>query len=245
MAEAERIAGGFRLRGAQVTRLETFVDAAFAFSLTLLVIVFDDLPASIAELRDALRQVPAFLFCFAILAMFWTAHARWSRRFGMEDAGSTLLSLALVLVVMIYVYPLRMVASAAMAFFSGGWAPYTFAIDPAQPLLDLQTMFIVYALGFGLLAGILWALNAHALRQADALGLDANERFETGNEMAVHAVLAAIALASALVSLLLLTWFPHDALPGGYAALPAWLYVLIGPAIYGCLRWRGRRRAAA
>jgi uncharacterized membrane protein len=245
MAETERISDGFRLRGSQVTRLETFVDAAFAFSLTLLVIVFDDLPASISELRDALRQVPAFVFCFAILAMFWSAHGRWSRRFGMEDAGSTLLSLALVLVVMIYVYPLRMVASAAMAFFSGGWAPHTFAIDPAQPLLDLQTMFIVYALGFGLLAGILWALNARALQQADALGLDAHELFETSNEMAVHAVLAATALGSALASLLLLASLPHDALPGWYAALPAWLYALIGPAIYLCLYWRGRRRTAA
>ena len=45
---------GFRLRGQQVTRLETFVDAAFAFSLTLLVIFFNDLPDTVAELRDAL-----------------------------------------------------------------------------------------------------------------------------------------------------------------------------------------------
>ena len=39
---------GFRLRGQSVTRLETFVDAAFAFALTLLVIAGDDLPDSFA-----------------------------------------------------------------------------------------------------------------------------------------------------------------------------------------------------
>ena len=33
--------GVFRLRGLEVTRLDTFVDAAFAFVLTLLVISFD------------------------------------------------------------------------------------------------------------------------------------------------------------------------------------------------------------
>ena len=100
---AGRGADGFRQRGQQVTRLETFVDAAFAFSLTLLVIVFDDLPDSVAELRAALRQVPAFAFCFAMLAMFWAAHNRWSRRFGLEDARSALLSLGMVFVVMIII----------------------------------------------------------------------------------------------------------------------------------------------
>ena len=36
----------FRLRGLEVTRLDTFVDAAFAFVLTLLVISFDAIPSN-------------------------------------------------------------------------------------------------------------------------------------------------------------------------------------------------------
>jgi uncharacterized membrane protein len=240
----ERGAGGFRQRGHQVTRLETFVDAAFAFSLTLLVIVFDDLPDSVAELRAALRHVPAFAFCFVMLAMFWAAHNRWSRRFGLEDARSTLLSLGMVLVVMIYVYPLRMVASGAMAFFTGGWAPYAFEIDPAHAMLDLQTMFIVYAVGFGVLSWLLWCLNAHALRQADRLGLDALERHETRNEIGVHKILAASAVLSLLGSVLLLAWYPHDRPPGWIAALPVWVYALIGPAINVYMWRRARLRPA-
>jgi hypothetical protein len=39
---------GFRLRGMQMTRLETFIDAAFAFAITMLV-----------ELRDFLATVAA------------------------------------------------------------------------------------------------------------------------------------------------------------------------------------------
>ena len=58
------IAGSVRLRGRDVTRLESFVDASFAFSLTLLVIVFNDLPETIAELRTAMRRVPTFAACF-------------------------------------------------------------------------------------------------------------------------------------------------------------------------------------
>ena len=55
------VEGGVRLRGEQVTRLETFVDAAFAFAMTLLVVSFDAMPESFSELYDALRRLPAFL----------------------------------------------------------------------------------------------------------------------------------------------------------------------------------------
>lgn len=61
------VEGGVRQRGEQVTRLETFVDAAFAFAVTLLVVSFDAMPSSFAELYDALRRLPAFLAGFAIL----------------------------------------------------------------------------------------------------------------------------------------------------------------------------------
>ncbi len=37
-------------RGDKVTRLEAFVDASFAFALTLLVIAGDSIPGSVAEL---------------------------------------------------------------------------------------------------------------------------------------------------------------------------------------------------
>jgi uncharacterized membrane protein len=38
------VEGSVRQRGEQVTRLETFVDAAFAFAMTLLVVSFDAMP---------------------------------------------------------------------------------------------------------------------------------------------------------------------------------------------------------
>ena len=77
---------GFRMRGESVTRLETFVDAAFAFAVTLLVVSFEAMPSTFAELYDALRRLPAFLAGFAIIALFWHAHHRFSRRFGLEEA---------------------------------------------------------------------------------------------------------------------------------------------------------------
>ena len=239
------VEGGFRLRGQQVTRLETFVDAAFAFSLTLLVIFFNDLPDTIAELRGALRRVPTFALCFVLLAAFWAAHNRWSRRFGLEDARSTVLSLAFVLVILVYVYPLRMVTSAGLNLLTGGWVPSEMAGDAAHWLLDVQTGFIVYSIGFGLLAGIVWALNAHALRRGDALGLDARERYDTRTEMGMHRIMALSATLSFLLSLAILAWMSQDDPVRWLVGMPMFVYAGMGAPMtfYG---WhRDRCRAAA
>ena len=108
--------GVFRDRGAENTRLETFVDAAFAFTLTLLVISFDEVPKSFEELIYALRFIPAFLASFALLMMFWFAHRSWSRRYGLDTTGASLISMFLVFVLLVYVFPLRAMASAALSF---------------------------------------------------------------------------------------------------------------------------------
>lgn len=50
---------GFWRRGVgTTTRLEAFVDAAFAFAVTLLVISVDSIPKSGAEMVDALKSHP-------------------------------------------------------------------------------------------------------------------------------------------------------------------------------------------
>ena len=53
-----------RLRGLEMTRLETFCDAAFAFAVTTRVVSGGDIPTRFAALVVALRDVPAFLTSF-------------------------------------------------------------------------------------------------------------------------------------------------------------------------------------
>ena len=162
---------GFRLRGLQASRLETFVDAAFAFAVTLLVVSFDAMPASVPELHDALRRAPAFLAGFAILAMFWVTHHRFSRRTGLLDARVTLLGLALIAVALLYVYPLRLITGIALHFVTAGWAPLPMSVDAGAG--GFRSLYVIYGLGFGAMCSILWLLNRHALARADALALDA------------------------------------------------------------------------
>ncbi len=56
-AHVTRHADGFLDRGSQVTRLEAFVDAAFAFAVTMLVISIDQIPRDRGELTEALKGI--------------------------------------------------------------------------------------------------------------------------------------------------------------------------------------------
>jgi hypothetical protein len=209
----------FRLRGERITRLDTFVDAAFAFAVTLLVVSFDAMPDTFAELYDALRRLPAFLAGFAIIVMFWISHHRFSRRFGLEDGTVVALTLALVAATLFYVYPLRMVMSAGMYYLTAGWAPSEFLVTS---VLEFRLIFVIYGVGFAVLSGLMLLLNAHALRQSPRLQLDAAERLCVRREIGAQGILIGVAMLSVLLSLLLP--LRHDWM----RALPGMCYALLG-----------------
>ena len=189
------VSSGFRLRGLEMTRLETFCDAAFAFAVTLLVIAGGGIPRSYADLLTALKGVPAFAASFAAIASFWWAHRLWSRRFGLEDGVTTLISLAMVMVMLVYVYPLKMVFSAFAAYASGGRLPTEFVLTDPRDMLGL---FVVYGVGFAAQTGMLALLHLRGLKAGDELGLDDVERLRTRQEIVMNLVLGGTGVASAI-----------------------------------------------
>ena len=191
---------GFRERGAQVTRLETFVDAAFAFAVTLLVIAAGSLPESTTDLVAALERIPAFAAAFALIAIFWSAHDTWSRRYGLADRTTTVLSLVLVFLVLIYVYPLRMLFESFFTWVSAGRLGDGAGV---RTLDDVRTMFVAYGLCFATLAGVIVALYLHAWHRRDVIGLDAHERAETLAHAATYGLFIAIAVVSVAVAVLM------------------------------------------
>jgi uncharacterized membrane protein len=94
---------GFRLRGIQMTRLETFTDAAFAFAVSMLVIAAQQIPDNIASLLAAFRNVPTFVSSIAVLGIFWWGHWLWSRRYGLEDGASIVISWGMIVTVLIFI----------------------------------------------------------------------------------------------------------------------------------------------
>ena len=192
---------GFLNRGTEVTRAEAFFDAAFAFAITLMVISIDEIPNTAEKLLDALKSVPAFGASFLTIVLFWRGHADWSRRYGLNDRYSQRLSLLLVFIVLVFIYPLRMVFSGLFQFVGGDWFPSQIHLDTAA---DARLMFVVFALGFGALGSSMVLLYRHAWSRRKALGLDALECLVTRHAMLRWATLPAVSLVSLALSVALL-----------------------------------------
>jgi hypothetical protein len=210
---------GFRERGGEVTRIEAFVDAAFAFALTMLVISVGGIPGSIPKLLDALRDTPAFAACFGQIALFWHAHVTWSRRYGLDDTGSIVLSLVLVFLLLVYIYPLKYMFGSLFAWISGGWLSPAVRVGTLE---NLRAMFVIYAIVFGTMSIVIGLLYRQAWKQRDALGLSLEERVRTVRQIAIGWVSASVACVSIGVAFLLQpTW------PDWLLGAPGMVYILM------------------
>lgn len=208
---------GFRLRGTATTRIETFTDAAFAFALTLLVLSAE-VPTSYAGLVDTLKGIPAFALSAAVLMMFWAGHHTFSRRFGLEDATTLVLSFVLVFTVLVYVYPLRFLFASMI-----GWLGYVTGLGGPPVGIDIEPtevnrLFVVYGAGFVAMCGLIVLLNLHAWRLRDELGLDAVERFDTRTEIEAWSLVGGAGVLSVLLALVL---------PPTVVGIPGWAYMVL------------------
>ncbi len=226
---------GFRLRGLEMSRIETFTDAAFAFALTLLVISLE-IPSSYEGLVAALNGVPAFAASAVLLMMFWSGHHTWSRRYGLSDATTIILSWLLVFTVLIYVYPLRFVFKVMMA-----WLDHMVGLPMLSEPVDLgavgqvNDLFAIYGVGFAAMSAALVLLNWHAWRLRDELELNQVERHDTLVELGAWAIVGSTGLLSVIIAV---------AVPSSWVGLPAWVYVLLPVLmpVFGTLSGRRRRR---
>src|SRR5215813_10895042 len=91
----------FRWRGREITRLEGFTDAVFAFAVTLLVVSLE-VPKTFTELVTAMKGFVAFAICFAILVQVWYEHYIFSRRYGLQTLYTVFLNSVLIFVVLFF-----------------------------------------------------------------------------------------------------------------------------------------------
>jgi uncharacterized membrane protein len=224
---------GFRLRGMEMTRLETFIDAAFAFAITMLVIAAQQIPDDMATLLGAFRNVPTFLCSIAVIGIFWRGHWLWSRRFGLEDGASIFISWALLVTILIYIYPLKAVFGAMWYLLSDGRVGQTLG-----PSTDAQArmLFATYAIGFTAIALEILLLNLRAWQLREPLRLNARERLLTRGELMGWSVPAGVGIVSLILALVL----PREKL-----AWSGWIYLSMAILVPSYSMYRKRSMAKA
>jgi uncharacterized membrane protein len=212
-----------------ISRLEAFSDAVFAFALTLLVVSLQ-VPKSYGELISMMSGFPAFACCFAVLVGIWTEHNLFFRRYGLQDGYTVLLNSILLFVVMFYVYPLKFMFDAGFAHF------FAWAGQRVQPmsLSQISRAFAIYGLGFIAVFVMFGLLYLHAYRKRHELGLTPLDVFKIKSFAGHHMVSAAVGMVVVVIAL---------AAPRNYAVISPMVFFLMWPvhALYESHREKKRK----
>ncbi len=243
----ERLAGkgagrrdGFRWRGGEISRIEGFSDAVFAFAVTLLVVSLE-VPRTFHELTETMRGFLAFAVCFTLLIVAWREHYVFFRRYGLQDNTTIWLNAALLFVMLFYVYPLKFLFTLALAPLTGAPTAIPRPGGGSEPVIELaqvSTLFLIYGAGIIALYLLMALLYVHAFRRRRDLELTALEIFDTKSSIVTHLLAAGIGAVSCVVAL---------TVPPRMTGLAGFAYFLFGPvlAIQGTLAGRRRKRLAA
>lgn len=206
----------FLRRTHDISRLEAFSDAVFAFALTLLVVSLE-VPKSYDEMMKLMSGFPAFACTFGVLIWIWYEHNLFFRRYGLQDPYTVFLNGALLFVVMFYVYPLKFMLDSGFAHF----APKTSQGVTPMTLAQFPHAAAIYGLGFVALFVMFGLLYLHAYRKRHDLGLTPLEVFNVRSFAGQQVVSAAVGVIVVLIAV---------AAPGYYAFMSPMAFFFMWPA---------------
>jgi uncharacterized membrane protein len=224
----------FRWRGHEVTRIEGFSDAVFAFAMTLLVVSLE-VPHTFQQLINVMKGFPAFAVCFVLLIQVWHAHYIFFRRYGLQDNLTIVLNTILLFVVLFYIYPLKFLFTLVINQVMGisGTENQPVFIAQGQP----SQLMIIYGLGFVAVFGVFAFLYFHAYRHRATLELNELEIWDTTGSIREYSLNASVAL----LSIMIVVTGGDDSV--GWAGMS---YFLLGPvqAANGFIAGKRRRKLA-
>jgi uncharacterized membrane protein len=228
---------GFRWRSHEITRIEGFSEAVFAFAVTLLVVSLE-VPRTFDELAGAMHAFVAFALGSALLFVIWYNQYRFFRRYGLQDGTTIVLNGALLFVVLFFVYPLKFLFAYLVRAFAGESLLVAVQGGVLEPMIRQEqtaTLMLYYGAGYVAVFGIFLLLYVHVYRRRGELELAALEAFDTRAGVRENAVNVVIGLLS--VTVILLTGRRG-------AALAGWTDTLIAPAmaLHGGISGRFRKR---
>lgn len=211
-------------------RLEGFSDAVFALAATLLVVTLE-VPSDYDELLEALGRFPAFGLAFTALISLWGGHRQFFARHPLGDGWTVLINSVLLFIVLLYVYPLKLLAEVVADRFL--WT--STAEVEAMNAAEIQGLYLIFGAAVVATSIAMAALYLRAWQTRAERQLDPDAGYEAASNGLAYLCIALIAVAGVGVAAadLGLSW-----------GLPIWL-LLIGSPLVELLRQRHTRRGGA
>lgn len=210
--------------GRDVARLQAFSDGVFAFAATLLVVSLE-VPGNYDDLLDALAGFPALGIAFAAIVSLWAIHREFFARYPLGDGISMAINAVLLFIVLIYVYPLKLLAELAARQFLRVGTPTVTDMTPAQA----QGVYVIFGLAVLVTSLAIAALHLRAWQLRDVLELDDPARGELaarGWSYVGIGIGACLSIAVAALGI------------GTGWGLPIWMLLMFSPLVEVVIRSR-------
>jgi len=127
----------------------------------------------------------------------------WSRRYGLEDGASILISWAMIVTILIFIYPLKAIFGAMWYFLSSGQIGQPFSLHTTEA--QERTIFAIYALGLIAVSAEILLLNLRAWQLRKPLRLNERESLVTCSELSGWSVPVIVGIVSLVFALTLPT----------------------------------------
>lgn len=186
-----------------ISRVEAFSDAVFAFAATLMVVNFD-MSADFESIGKAdATSFLSFAVSFFVLVGLWWVHYNFFRRTNYMDNWILALNAVLLFVVLYYVFPLKSLVQSIMG-------------EGITTRNSLASLFVLYGIGF-LLIFLCVSLMYHRAFKKSKSPKDSIELYFYFRHFLIFVLVGAISVALASLKI------------GIRFGLPGFAYAILGP----------------
>lgn len=155
--------GAWIVRGTEIYRIEALSDAVFAFSVSLLIMSLE-VPKTFEELQRIKVQFLPFLATVSLLFFFWHLQNNYFRAYGLNTQRVIILNLALFILILFYVFPLKFLFSVLLGWLTGiNYFEETTALGKTiLSQQDFPFLILFFSIGYAVIWLVFYCLYAVA-----------------------------------------------------------------------------------